>query len=68
MSSMKRQTKSTLNLCNTTMLYKSKDAYKTLVNKVAADASEIANKQSFLDRLNVHATAATLEQSPASRL
>ena len=45
MSSMKRQTKSTLNLCNTTMLYKSKDAYKTLVNKVAADASEIANKQ-----------------------
>lgn len=60
MSSMKRQTKSTLNLCNTTMLYKSKDAYKTLVNKVAADASEIANKQSFLDRLNVHATAATI--------
>lgn len=60
MSSMKRQTKSTLNLCNTTMLYKSKDAYKTLVNKVTADASEIANKQSFLDRLNVHATAATI--------
>lgn len=60
MSSMKRQTKSTLNLCNTTMLYKSKDAYKTLVNKVAADASEIANKQSFLDRLNVHVTAATI--------
>ena len=60
MSSMKRQTKSTLNLCNTTMLYKSKDAYKTLVNRVAADASEIANKQSFLDRLNVHATAATI--------
>lgn len=60
MSSMKRQTKSALNLCNTTMLYKSKDAYKTLVNKVAADASEIANKQSFLDRLNVHATAATI--------
>ena len=60
MSSMKRQTKSTLNLCNTTMLYKSRDAYKNLVNKVAADASEIANKQSFLDRLNVHATAATI--------
>ena len=60
MSSMKRQTKSTLNLCNTTMLYKSRDAYKNLVNKVTADASEIANKQSFLDRLNVHATAATI--------
>lgn len=60
MSSMKRQTKSTLNLCNTTMLYKSRDAYRNLVNKVAADASEIANKQSFLDRLNVHATAATI--------
>ena len=44
MSSMKRQTKSTLNLCNTTMLYKSKDAYKTLVNKVAADAYSQSQK------------------------
>lgn len=60
MKDMKAQAKSTLNLCNTNMLYKAREAYQKLVNKVAADASEIANKQSFLDRLNVHGTAVTI--------
>lgn len=60
MKNMKAQAKSTLNLCNTNMLYKAREAYQKLVNKVAADASEIANKQSFLNRLNVHGTAVTI--------
>lgn len=60
MKDMKAQAKSTLNLCNTNMLYKAREAYQKLVNKVAADASEIADKQSFLDRLNVHGTAVTI--------
>lgn len=60
MKDMKAQAKSTLNLCNTNMLYKAREAYQKLVNKVAADASEIADKQSFLNRLNVHGTAVTI--------
>ena len=60
MKDMKAQAKSTLNLCNTNMLYKAREAYQKLVNKVAADASEIADKQSFLDRLNAHGTAVTI--------
>ena len=64
MRDMKAQAKSTLNLCNTNMLYKAREAYQKLVNKVASDASEIADKQSFLNRLNVHGTAVTIGAEP----
>lgn len=35
---LRRQAKDTLNLCNTTMLYKAQDAYKGLVGDIAAEA------------------------------
>lgn len=54
------QAKDTLNLCNTTMLYKARDAYKNLVNNIASTSSEIAQKQSFLDTLNKHTTSAVI--------
>ena len=57
---MNRQAKDVLNKSNTTMLYKAQDAYKGLVNSIVKTAEEIADKQSFLDVLNKHATAATI--------
>lgn len=47
---LKKQSKDTLNKCNTTMLYKARDAFKNLVG-------EIANKQEYLDVMNKEATA-----------
>lgn len=60
MSNLQRQAKSTGNLCNTTMLYKSKDAFRKFVNDVALNAGEIADKQEFLDTLNKHASASVI--------
>ena len=60
MRAMRSQAKDTLNLCNTTMLYKARDAYKTLVTKIASEADEIANKQSFIDRMNMYGTAVVM--------
>ena len=57
---MRSQAKDVRNLCNTTMLYKARNAYKTLVNHIASAAAEIADKQSFLDTLNKNATAAMI--------
>lgn len=52
------QAKDTLNMCNTTMLYKARDAYKTLVQDIAGKAKEVENKPSFLATMNKHATSA----------
>lgn len=57
--SMKKQAKDTLNMCNTTMLYKARDAYSSLVQKIAIGAKEIENKQDFIDILNKHGEAVT---------
>lgn len=60
MKSLKKQAKDTLNICNTTMLYKARDAFTSLVQSIVRDAGEMAEKQSFLDTLGKHATAATV--------
>ena len=60
MKSLYGQAKDTLNMCNTTMLYKARDAFTDLVHSIARNAGEIAGKQSFLDTLGKHATAATI--------
>lgn len=60
LTSLQRQAKSTGNLCNTTMLYKSKDAFRKFVSDVAANAAEIADKTAFLDNLNKHASASVI--------
>lgn len=60
MKSLREQARDTLNLCNTTMLYKARDVFKGLVQSIVRDAGEIANKQSFLDTLGKHATAETI--------
>lgn len=60
LTTLRGQAKDTLNLCNTTMLYKARDAFKGLVNNMASTAQEIAEKQSFLDILNEHATMAAI--------
>lgn len=57
--SMKKQAKDTLNMCNTTMLYKARDAYSSLVQKIAVDAKEIENRQEFIDILNKYGEAVT---------
>lgn len=60
MDTMREQAKDTLNLCNTTMLYKARDAYKAFVTGLAAAAQEIAGRQKFIDILNRNATAALI--------
>ncbi|MCH1984174.1 hypothetical protein MCG98_16530 [Ruminococcus sp. OA3] len=60
LTTMQGQAKDTLNLCNTTMLYKARDAYKKLVGNIASTADEIADKQQKLDILNKHATSAVI--------
>ena len=60
MKALNAQAKDALNKCNTTMLYKARDAFKTLVNSVVDSAKEIADKQSFLDVLGNHAAATTI--------
>lgn len=56
-TSLKNQAKDTLNLCNTVMLYKARDAYTALVNNITSAANEISRKQEFLDILNKDTTA-----------
>ena len=60
LTTLRGQAKDTLNLCNTTMLYKARDAYKRLLNDIASTADEIAEKQSFIDTLDKHATSAVI--------
>ena len=55
-SALQKQAKDTMNLCNTTMLYKARDAFTNLVKNIAFTAGEIANKPSFLDTLNKRTT------------
>lgn len=57
---MRKQAKNTTNLCNTTMLYKARDAYQRFVKSMASTAEEIAKKQEFIDALNKHATSAVI--------
>ena len=54
---LKKQSKDTLNKCNTTMLYKAQDAYKGLVANIVKTAGEIEDKQEFINILNKNATA-----------
>ncbi len=56
---LKKQSKDTLNKCNTTMLYKAQDAYKGLVANIVKTAGEIEDKQVFIDILNKNAVAVT---------
>lgn len=60
LTTIRAQAKDTLNLCNTTMLYKAKAAYQQFVNHIASTADEIAAKQSYIDTLDKHATAAVI--------
>ena len=57
---MQSQAKDTLNLCNTTMLYKARDAYSRLVQNITSTSAEIAQKQDFIDILNKNATSAII--------
>lgn len=59
-ATMQEQAKDTLNLCNTTMLYKARDAYKQFVHNVASKAQEIENKQEYMSVLNKNAASALL--------
>lgn len=59
-TTMRKQAKDTLNLCNTNMLYKARDAYQSLVQNVASTADEIAQKQEFISTLDKHATTAVI--------
>lgn len=60
MNTYVKQAKSTLNMCNTNMLYKARDAYKNLLADTVSTADEIAEKQSFLDMLNTEATTTVM--------
>ena len=52
----RKQAKNTLNMCNTTMLYKARDAYAKLVMDTVSVAKEIEEKQQYLDILNRNVT------------
>jgi len=60
MKNLHKQAKDTLNLCNTTMLYKAREAYKTLVQRTADLAGDAINRQELLDTLNQNASAAII--------
>ena len=60
MKNLHKQAKDALNLCNTTMLYKARDAYKTLVQRTANLAGEEVDRQGFLDLLNQNTSAAII--------
>lgn len=57
---MRDQAKDVRNLCNTTMLYMARDAYRKFVRDTASLADEIAHKQEFIDTLDKHATTAVV--------
>lgn len=54
------QAKDVTNRTNTVMTYKARDAYSNLVRSIASKAKGISNKQSFIDTIGKHATAATI--------
>lgn len=60
MEMLHKQAKNTINICNTTMLYKAKEAYKGAVRSIVYEAKKIADKQDFLDILGKHATASII--------
>lgn len=68
MKAFQSQAKDMLNLCNTTMLYKARDAFKALVHKIASAADEIAEKQEFLDILDKNATSAVIGAESRQRV
>lgn len=49
---LQTQANDTLNLCNTNMLYKAKNAYKNLVQSIYSTSKEIERKQDFIDLMN----------------
>lgn len=57
MKALRSQAKDTLNLCNTTMLYKARDAYVKLAHKAAAALKDVTDKQEYLDVMNKHGAA-----------
>lgn len=57
---LKKQAKDVQNLSNTTMLYKAKDAYKSLVWNLADQAMEIAKNPEFIALLNEGVGAAVV--------
>lgn len=60
LTTMRKQAKDTLNLCNTTMLYKARDAFQRFVQNVASTADEIERQQKHVDILNKHTTSAVI--------
>lgn len=54
-NALQSQSIDTLNLCNTNMLYKARDAYKNLVQNICSTSKEFEKKQDFLDTLNKNA-------------
>lgn len=54
MKTMQSQAKDTLNICNTNMLYKARDAYSKLVQSTVSTAKEIERKQEYLNILNAN--------------
>ena len=49
---LQTQAKDSLNLCNTNMLYKAREAYKNLVQNICSASKEIEQKQDFIDLMN----------------
>lgn len=54
-NAIQSQAKDALNLCNTNMLYKARDAYKNLVRNICSTSKEIEQKQDFIDLMNKNA-------------
>ena len=50
MNYFKKQAKDTLNMCNTNMIYKTRDAFKKIVTDTASTAQEIAQKLNILNK------------------
>lgn len=59
MNNLQKQAKDTLNLCNTNMLYKARDAYQRVANTMAAAFKEIEGKQEYIETLGNYAAAVT---------
>ena len=57
---LQTQANDTLNLCNTNMLYKAKNAYKNLVQSIYSTSKEIERKQDFIDLMNKSAAATVI--------
>lgn len=60
MRNLHKQAKDTLNLCNTTMLYKARDTYKALVHRTAGLANDVARRQEYIDMLNQGISASVI--------